>query len=129
MHELLNFRIRVPLFAIYLIAADVKELVGKKLCHLSDKDIEKLVGALACWIHGRIEDSPLAFNGIRTRGAGEFGIADEPSGAVTGHIEFRNYANATVQRVLDHIADLVLRVIQAVRSHFVQLGKALALDA
>src|SRR5579864_2773490 len=127
-HELLNLRIRVPLLAIYLVSTDVEELVGEKFGHLADEDIEKLVGTLASGIHGGVEDSPLAFNRIRPWGAGEVGIADKPGCAVTRHIEFRNYANAAVTRVVDHVADLVLGVVQAVRTQFVQLGKALAFD-
>src|SRR5579864_570439 len=95
-HELLNLRIGVPLFAIHLVAADVEELVGEKFGHLADKNIEKLVGTLASGIHGRIKNSPLAFDRIGPWGAGEVGIADKPGCAVTGHIKLRDHANAAV---------------------------------
>ena len=45
------------------------------------------------------------------------------------HIEFRDHADATLARVRNQVADFVLRVEQAVRTHVLQLGKFLALDA
>src|SRR5207245_7328334 len=42
-------------------------------------------------------------------------------------IKLRDDANTTIARISDELAYLCLRVIQAIRSHFVQLGKTLAL--
>src|SRR5207248_7003821 len=36
-HVFLNFRIGIPLFAVYFVAADVEELIWKKFRHLSDQ--------------------------------------------------------------------------------------------
>src|SRR5215475_13257123 len=98
-HELLNFRICSPLFPVYLVAADVEKIIVEKLCHLSDESVEKLVGALACRIHGGVEHAPLALDGIRSKPACEIRISDEPCGAVARHIKFGDNSNATVTRV------------------------------
>ena len=111
-HELLDLRIGVPLLAVYLVASDVKKLVGKEPGHLADKFVQKLVSLLPGRIHRRIEHAPLAFNLIRPRPTGEFGIADEPRGTVAGHIEFRHHANAALARVGDQVADFGLGVVQ-----------------
>ena len=107
----------------------MEELVGKKPGHLADEFVQKLVGFFPGGIHGRIEHAPLALDLVGARTAGQFGIADEPGGAVARHIEFRNHANAALARVRNQIANFVLRVVQAIRAHFLQLGKFLALDA
>ena len=57
------------------------------------------------------------------------GIADKPSCAVAGHIEFRDHANASIARVLDQVADFILRVVQAVGTHLMKLRKFLAFNA
>ena len=128
-HEFLNFAIRVPLLSVYLIATDVEELIGKELGHFADELIEKMVSMLLCWIHGRVEDAPFALNLIRAGSAGQIRIADKPGGAVSRHVEFRDHANAALARIRDHVADLVLRVVEAIRAHFMQLGEFLALNA
>src|SRR5207245_2299502 len=43
------------------------------------------------------------------------------------HIEFRHHTNSAVARIRDDLAYFILPVIQAIRSHFVQFGKSLAL--
>ena len=128
-HERLDLRVRVPLFPVYLIASDMKTLIGKKLGHFADEFIEKMVSMLFCWIHGWIKHSPFALNSIRPGRAGQVGIADKPGGTVARHIEFGSHANASIARVGDHIAHFALRVIQPVGAHLVQLGKFFALDA
>ena len=47
---------------------------------------------------------------------------------MSGHVELRNNANAAVPRIGDQVAHFVLRVVEAVRAHLLQLGKFLALD-
>src|SRR3989442_7454021 len=128
-HERLDLRVRVPLFPVYLIASDMKTLIGKKLGHFADEFIEKMVSMLFCWIHGWIKHSPFALDLIWPRRAGQVGIADKPGGPVARHIEFGSHANASIARVGDHIAHFALRVIQPVGAHLVQLGKFFALDA
>ena len=128
-HEIFDFRIRVPLFSVYLIASDMKKLIGEKLGHFADKFIEKMVSMLFCWIHRWIKHAPFALDLIWPRRAGQVGIADKPGSAVSGHVELWDHADAALTRVGDHIAHFALRVIQPVGSHFVQLGKFLALDA
>src|SRR6266403_1384538 len=44
-------------------------------------------------------------------------------------VEFWKNANTTVVCVGDQLANLVLRVVQTIRAHLVQPGKALALDS
>ena len=70
MHELLDLGIRIPLFAIYFIAADMKEPVGKQRGHFSNEFFQKFVSALARRIHRGIEHSPLALDRIRAWRAG-----------------------------------------------------------
>src|SRR5712691_4972235 len=43
-HELLYFRICIPLLSVYLVAPDMEVLVGKKLGHFTDELVEELVG-------------------------------------------------------------------------------------
>ena len=78
MHELLNSRIRIPLLAIYFVAANVKELVGKQLRHLSDELVEKFISAFASRIHRGIENTPFAFDGIRPRTTRQVWISNKP---------------------------------------------------
>ena len=56
-------------------------------------------------------------------------MSHEPRGTVPRHIEFRDDADAAIARVGDHVADLFLRVVQAVRAQSMQLWKLFALDA
>src|ERR1700722_5527414 len=116
-HELLNFWIGVPLFAVDFVAADVKKLVGEKLRHLFNESIEKLICTLPRRIHRRIEHTPLALNRVRPRRTGEVRISNEPCSTVSRYIEFRNHSNSSVMRVGDHIAHLFLGIEQSVRSH------------
>src|SRR5229473_2500861 len=46
-----------------------------------------------------------------------------------GGVEFWKNANTTVVCVGNQLANLVLRVVQTIRAHLVQSGKALALDS
>jgi hypothetical protein len=48
---------------------------------------------------------------------------------VARDIEFGNHANTSILRIRDHFANLFLRVIKAVGTELLQLGKPLALDA
>src|SRR5205809_7711447 len=50
-HEIFDFRIRVPLSSVYLVASDMNKLIGETLGHFADKLIEKMVSMLFCWIH------------------------------------------------------------------------------
>src|SRR4051794_22240344 len=45
------------------------------------------------------------------------------------HVEFWNYSNAAVVCIRNHLAYLILRVVEPVRTHFLQFGEALALHA
>ncbi len=128
-HERLNLGIRVPLLAVDFVAPDMKKLVGKKPSHLADECVEKLVSFLPRGVHGRIENAPLALNLIRSRPAGQFGIAHEPGRCVPRHVELGNHANAALARIRDQFPDLVLGVVQTVRTHVRQLGKFLAFNA
>ena len=112
--EFLDFWIGVPLLAVHFIAANVEIVVGEKFDHLSYQVVEKLIGFFVRRIHRGIEDSPLAFDGVRAGAAGKFGITDKPGGAVTGHIELRNDADAAIAGVGDEFANFILRVVEAV---------------
>src|SRR5882724_12812483 len=56
-------------------------------------------------------------------------MADEPGGAVAGHVELRDDANAAIASVSDEVANFVLRVVQAVGAEGVELGEFLAFGA
>ena len=45
---------------------------------------------------------------------------------MTRHIELRNHADAAIPRIFDHLMNLVLRVVDAVRSFFLQQRELLA---
>ena len=128
-HELLYFRICIPLLSVYLVAPDMEVLVGKKLGHFTDELVEELVGFVLGWVHCRIEDSPLAFYLIRTRRTGEFRIPDEPSCTVSGHVELGNHADTPLTRICDQLADFILSVVEPVRAQFVELRKLFAFHA
>src|SRR5215813_6103555 len=56
-------------------------------------------------------------------------MTHEPTGTVPGNIELRHYANATLARVSDDLAHLVLSVEETIGTEGVKPGKFLALDA
>src|ERR1700730_5947630 len=129
MHEGLDFRIRIPLLAVYFVAANVEELVGEETGHLADEFIEKPVSLFPGRVHGGIEDSPLALNFVRSGPAGQFGIPGEPRRTVAWHVELRHHADTTLLCIRDHAADFGLGVEEPVRTHFMQLREYPALDA
>src|SRR5882762_10338988 len=120
MHELLNFLVRVPLFAINFVSANMEVLVRKERGHLSDELVEKLVGALASRVHCWIEYAPFALDGIRSRRAGQIGITYEPRCTMPRHIEFRYDANTTIAGIGDDLPRLGLGIVQTIGAHFVQ---------
>src|SRR5207245_10485420 len=120
-YERLDLRVLVPLFPVYLIASDMKTLIGKKLGHFADEFIEKMVSMLFCWIHGWIKHSPFALDLIWPRCAGEVGIADKPGGTVARHIEFESHDNASIEAVCAHLAYLALALIQSLTTPLRQL--------
>src|SRR6267378_4449243 len=56
-------------------------------------------------------------------------MADEPGGAVAGHVEFGDHANAAIAGVGDEVANFVLAVVQAVGALRVELGEFFAFGA
>src|SRR5258708_305696 len=125
--ESLDFRIRIPALAIYFVSANVAVGIRKELSHLGDELVEKFVGCLLCRIRHGIDAARI--DGIWTPIAGELGIAYKPGAAVARGVEFRKNANTAVVCVGNQLANLVLRVVQTIRAHLVQPGKALALDS
>src|SRR5579864_1592398 len=128
-HELLDFGIGVPLFAVDLIPAHMEITVGKQVRHLIHELVEKLISALARGVHGGVVDAPGALDLVGAGGAGQLGVADEPGNAVSGYVEFGYDANAAVVGVGDQVANVILGVIKAVGAFFLQLGKGLAFHA
>src|SRR5581483_3206479 len=109
------------------IAADMEIAVGKKPCHLADKLVEELVNVIIRRVHRRIEHAPLPLDLVRPRPARQFGVTHEPCRAVPRNIELRYYPNASLLRVCDHLAHLLLGVVPAIGPPLLQLGKFLAL--
>src|SRR4051794_1025365 len=64
--ELLDAGVRVPLFAIALVAADAEISIRKERGHLCEESVEKRVRALLSRVHRWIEDAPLPFDVIGT---------------------------------------------------------------
>src|SRR6185369_8033373 len=113
-HKSLNSRIRIPFFSVALIAADMEVSIGKERSHLSQKLAQKLICAFASGVHRGIENSPTRFNLVGPCSAGELRIPDKPGSSMTRHVKFRDHSDSPLTRVLDHFANLLLRVIQAV---------------
>src|SRR5215469_3852600 len=128
-HEGLDVRIRGPLSSIYLVSSDVQVLVRKQGSHISDEFIDELVNLFASGIQGGIADAKFAFHRKRARGTGKLGIADNPTGRVSRHVEFRHYTNATLASVLHDLAHVLLSVVIPVGPHLLQFGKLPAFDA
>ena len=59
----------------------------------------------------------------------QFGIGQDPAGAVAGHIELRHHADAARPRIGDHFAQLILGVELALGRDLGQLGKFFAFGA
>ncbi len=129
LHERLDLRIGRPLLAVVLVPADVPVRVWEDLHHLAHEAVDEPVGGFARRIERRIEHAEPARDGVRPRRAREFRIPDDPARDVPGHVELRHDANAPLPSVFDDVAQLILRVVVAVRSHFVQLRVLPALDA
>ena len=125
--EFLNFRVRVPLLAVNLVAPNVKVSIGKELGHFRNELFQKLVTRLSRGIHDRID--PSSFQRVGAGTAGEFGIPQVPRPRVAGHIELRHHADAAIMRVGNEVANLSLRIKHAIGSRLGELGKLLALDA
>ncbi len=127
--EFLDFWVGVPLLSIHFVAANVKKMIGEELRHFAEELVEKLVGFFTSGIESRIEDAPFPFDFVGARAAGKFRIADKPGRAVAGHVEFGNHADAAVAGILDQVVNFVLRVVETVGTHLMELRKFLALDA
>src|SRR5712672_4578326 len=56
-------------------------------------------------------------------------MADEPGGAVAGHVEFGDDSNAAITGVGDEVANFVLSVVEAVGTLRVELGEFFAFGA
>src|SRR5580704_13192146 len=113
-HELANVRASFPLLAGYLIAADVKERIGKERGHFTDECVQKFIGGFTRWVQSWIEDAPIAFDLIGSRSTGKLRIPNEPTRRVSRDIEFGYHANTPVPGVCDNLANLFLRVKKAV---------------
>src|SRR5215475_274860 len=125
--EGLNLGVSVPLLPVYLIPSDMKIGIGKELGHFLDELVQELVSLFFGNVHDRLNAPSL--EGIGARTARQFRVSDVPGAAVARHLEFGEYANASVASVRHKFTDIVLCVVQAVRSHSVQLRKLPALDA
>src|SRR5260370_26978412 len=127
MDESLDLRIGVPKLAIDLVSANVEVSVGEELRHLVDELVEKFIRVLL----GRIRYSirPFGIDLKRAGAAGQFRISGKPGPAVAGCVELGNDPDTAIMSIGDEFADFALRVIEAFRSHLMQLGELLALDA
>src|SRR5437660_1631998 len=127
-HEGLNLRISVPLLAFVLISSDVDICVREKRGHLTKKLIEKLINLLARGIERGLKDSRAAFNRVGTRRTSQFGVTDQPTGAVTGYVKLRNHPDAALASVVNNLPYLFLAVVETIRSHLMKLRKFFALN-
>src|SRR5690348_7390683 len=118
-----------PLRALHLVAADVEEVIGKQRSHFTNESVQEFVNGLARGVHGGIEDAPFTLDLVWAGRAGQLRISDQPASRVAGDIELGDHADAAVAGVGDHVAYLVLRVVESIGAEFMQLGEALAFDA
>src|SRR5271155_813330 len=128
-HEGLDARIRLPLYAVVLIASDVHEVIGEDVGDFSNKSIEEFIGAFSRRIHYRIEDAELAFDVERAGAAGKIRISDEPCAAVPGNIELGHNPDATIARVRDNFAGLLLSIEKSIGAQPSELGESPTLHA
>src|ERR1700734_1374615 len=128
-HILLDPWVRVPLFAVAFVAADMEVGVWKEGRHFAYKAIEKFVCALARGVHRWVEDAPFPLDEIWAFATREVGVSDKPSSGVAGHVELRNHTDATVASEVNRVTDLILRVVVSVRSLLLQEREELAFDA
>ena len=128
-HKGLDLRIAIPLLAFVLISANVHVGIREKSSHLTQKSIKKLVGLFAGWIESRLKNSCAALNFVRPRSAADFRVTNQPTGAVPRNIKLRHYSNATVTRISNDFAHLVLRIEETIGAERVEFGKLPALDA
>src|SRR5208283_4259622 len=70
-----------------------------------------------------------AFKCERPGSAGQVGISQNPRTAMARDVELGKHADASIMRVGEEVANLVLRIVHAVRTHPCQLRKLLAFDA
>ena len=119
----------VPVLAVVLVAADVEVRVGEERRHLAQEAVEEGVDLFLRRVEGGVEDPPLVLDAVRAGQRGQLGMPDEPARHVAGHVELRHHADAARGGVGDDLAELVLRVVLAVRPHLVQPRMALALHA
>src|SRR5206468_4766929 len=110
----LDLLIAIPLLALVFIAANVQVSVREKIGHFAEKSIQKFVSLLARRIERRLKDSSAPFDLVRSRGTAEFGMANQPTGAVAGDVELRHDANAAIARVGNNLAHLILRIEQPI---------------
>ncbi len=115
-HERLNARTCVPLLPVTFIAANVEISIREDRGHFADELVDENEGALAAWVHGRVEDTPFCFNCVRALAARKVRIPGKPRRCVAGHIELRHNADASIARIRDNFAHLLLRVVEAVRA-------------
>src|SRR5262249_45401849 len=101
MFEALDTGVRIPLLAVDLVAADMKVLVWKHPGHLADEVVEKVVGLVARWVHGRVMNAEVARDRIWAGSGRQFRIRREPTRGVSGDVEFRHHADASVASVRD----------------------------
>src|ERR1700761_2342382 len=119
-HKFLYPRVGVPLLTVAFISANMEIGVREESRHLPDEDIEELVGTVACGIHGRIENAPVALDLVGAFAACQIRVANKPGGSVSRHVEFRDDSNATVARVFDHPPDFLLGVEKAIGALLLQ---------
>jgi hypothetical protein len=121
-----SFRI-LPLLPVHLIAANMHVRIGKQRRHLAKERIQKLICLLARRIHDVVEDPPRALDPRRPFHTHQLGISRKPARRVPRHIKLRDHANAAIPGVRNHLPDLILRVVMAVRTEFLQLRESFAL--
>src|SRR6266498_3541585 len=113
-HEGLNPWVPVPLFTLVLISADVDISIREEGRHFSKKSIEKLIDLVARGIQGRFKNSGCTFDRIRTRRTAEFGITNQPTGAVSGDIKLWHDTDAARAGIINNLSDLILRVVETI---------------
>ncbi|MEZ5072665.1 MAG: hypothetical protein R2751_17330 [Bacteroidales bacterium] len=128
LHERLNGGVGVPVGGTDLVASDVEVGIRKQHGHFPEKGLQEFINLVPGGIHHRGEHAEGGVGDVGTRGTGQFGIPHEPGGGMPRQIELGHHPDAPVGGKFHHLADVAPGIIETVRTHLMQTGKAFRFD-
>ena len=111
----LTERTRFPAFARRFIPADVNIFRRKEFENFGQHILQESERRLFADAQNVLAHAPRPHHFIRTSGAPEPGISRQCRHGMTGHLDFGNHHNTPFGRIGHDFADLVLRIVAAVR--------------